>query len=62
MSQCLNEASYRYTWAGEDESFVCMEHEKQIKRIAGALGYHCQTIPIDLGLVERCRQNIKDSV
>ncbi len=64
MTQCPNKAAYRYTWAGQDESFVCEEHEMQIKGIADALGYHCQTIPI-IGyelLEEQCRQQVKDGV
>ena len=62
MAQCPNLAAYRYTWAGQDESVICEEHEKQLKGIADAMGYHCQTIPIDGQLPQQCRQIIKDGV
>jgi len=58
MPKCQNEAAYRYTWAGQDESYICEEHVRQLKGICEAMGYYCQTIPYEG--VEQCRQNVKE--
>lgn len=46
-NNCTNNADYRYTWAGKDESFICEEHSKKMKSIAKAIGYYIQLIPLD---------------
>ncbi|MEE9610373.1 MAG: hypothetical protein V3W19_03935 [Desulfatiglandales bacterium] len=64
MAQCQNKATFRYTWPGKDESFICDEHEEQLRRIADAMGFHCQTIPI-VGyefVKEQCQQQVKVGV
>ncbi len=39
--------AYRFTWAGQDEAAICEAHSRQMKTIAGAMGYHIQMIPLD---------------
>ena len=44
--QCGQSAEFRYTWAGQDESFCCFEHGQQIQGVAQAIGYHIQLIQL----------------
>ena len=37
---------FRYTWPGRDEAYACVEHAKQLKNVAQALGFHLQMIPL----------------
>lgn len=55
---CTNDAVFRYTWPGKDESFICLEHSIQLRGIANALGLYLQLIPIPPGL-EKCHQIIE---
>ncbi len=45
--KCNRPAMYRYTWAGQDESFCCFIHGQQIQGVAQVMGYHLQLIPLD---------------
>jgi len=56
--KCSKIAVYRFTWPGQDESYICEEHEPQLKGIANAMGFHCQTI--DYMGHEECRQQMKE--
>ena len=56
---CPNEAAFRYTWAGQDENFVCLEHAGWLKTVANAIAYHLQLIPIQPKQEISCRQIIK---
>ena len=56
---CDNQAAYRYTWPGEDESVVCEGHSSQLQAVASAIGIHLQIIPLsgkdlEIGLI--CNQ------
>ena len=42
--KCTNEAYYRYTWPGKDESLACVIHAQGIKKVASAIGLHLQFI------------------
>jgi hypothetical protein len=53
---CQNIALFRYTWAGRDESFICLEHAGQLKTVANAIGYYLQLIPIEANPEIICRQ------
>ena len=44
--KCDQQALFRYTWAGRDESYCCLEHAQQIQGIAQAMGYYVQLIPL----------------
>lgn len=59
--QCSNEASFRFTWPGREESFICADHIGKLSAIADAMGLPLQIIPLD-PLVERdremCRQRV----
>ena len=44
--KCNQQALFRYTWAGRDESYCCLEHAQGIKTIADAIGYYVQFIPL----------------
>lgn len=55
---CGERAVVRYTWAGNGESYCCIEHAKEIKALADAIGYYVQMIPIlDSDGVEYICQN-----
>ena len=55
---CPNDAVFRYTWPGRDESFICLEHSQGLRAVANALSLHLQLIPIMPGL-ETCHQIVK---
>lgn len=41
---CNNLANFRYTWPGQNESFVCAEHAARLKDVAAAMGMPLQLI------------------
>lgn len=43
---CGNDASFRFTWPGRDESFICLEHSIKLAHVASAMGLRLQIIPI----------------
>ena len=43
---CNNKAIYRYTWPGRDESFICERHVSWLKKVANAMGFSLQVIPL----------------
>jgi hypothetical protein len=45
-TKCGQPAAVRYTWAGRDESYACIEHAAEISRLADAMGYYIQFIPL----------------
>lgn len=50
QSGCTEKAVARYTWPGRDEAGeagVCAAHLRKLLGVAGAIGLHVQTIPID---------------
>ncbi len=56
---CPNTAIFRYTWAGRDENFICLEHAAQLKTVAAAIGYYLQLIQIEPNPETTCRQITK---
>jgi hypothetical protein len=52
---CDEHASYRYTWPGRDESFICAQCAERLRRIADAMGLYLQLIPLMPG-TETCQQ------
>lgn len=53
---CKRDAKYRYTWPGNDESFICERHSLKMAVVARAMGLHLQLIPLDEGQPETCTQ------
>lgn len=60
--QCRNQASYRFTWPGREESFICMEHVDQLRGVADAIGLPLQTIELshEEQAKHTCNQEIKE--
>ena len=44
---CTESAEYRYTWPGQDESYICGIHAIKLTNIANAMGLHLQLIPLE---------------
>jgi len=63
MTKCKQPPLFRYTWAGHDESFVCLEHAQQLKNIADAIGYYVQLIPLsgDEQMKTSCQQEVENA-
>ena len=59
--KCNQQALFRYTWAGRDESFCCLEHAQQLQGVAQAIGYYVQLIPLsgDEQMKVSCSQEVK---
>lgn len=47
MRKCDNDAAYRFTWPGQDESVVCEQHSKKLIGIANAMGFYIQLKPLE---------------
>ena len=45
--KCENAALFRYTWPGNDESFICLEHSLWLQKVANAIGLHLQMIQVN---------------
>ena len=43
---CDQLAKYRYTWPGQDESFICEKHAPKLKGISQVMGFYLQLIPL----------------
>lgn len=43
---CDNEAKYRYTWPGRNESLICEEHVEKLRAVANAMGFYIQIVPL----------------
>jgi hypothetical protein len=44
--QCENDAAYRFTWPGSDESVICEEHVGKLRGVANAMGFYIQIRPL----------------
>jgi hypothetical protein len=44
--QCPCLASYRFTWPGRPESFICGECEPKLRKVAQAMGLPLQIIDL----------------
>ncbi len=56
VQNCGNVASHRFTWPGNDESFICQEHVTWVRRVAKAMGLHLQVIELDEHTDKICLQ------
>lgn len=61
--KCQQQAVFRYTWPGHDESFICIDHAVQMQGVAQAMGLYLQLIPLsgDDQLKVSCSQKVKDT-
>lgn len=57
---CAQPAQYRYTWPGQDESYICQSCSVGLGAIANALGLHLQMIPVELS-DSKCQQILGSS-
>ena len=59
--KCDQQALFRYTWAGRNESFCCLEHAQQLQGVAQAIGYYVQLIPLsgDEQMKVSCQQEVR---
>jgi len=57
MNTCENRASFRFTWPGRDESFICSGHSVKLQIVADAIDFHLQLIPVEKG-EQLCRQKV----
>lgn len=46
QDKCTQEAAYRYTWPGRDESYICDKCSAKLLAIATAMGFYVQLIPL----------------
>lgn len=44
--QCPCLASYRFTWPGRSEAFICGECEPKLRKVADAMGLSLQIIEL----------------
>lgn len=60
-NKCQEQALFRYTWAGSNESFCCLTHAQQIQGVAQAMGYYVQLIPLsgDEQLKVTCQSKVR---
>lgn len=61
MDKCQEQALFRYTWPGRDESFICLEHAQQLQGLARAIGLYLQFIPLsgDEQMRVSCSQEVR---
>lgn len=43
---CPNLATHAFTWPGQDQSYICLEHALKLLGVASAMGMHVQIIPL----------------
>lgn len=55
QKNCNEDATFRYTWAGREESHVCMVCALKLANVAAAMSYPLQLIPLDLHDLERAK-------
>jgi len=50
---CDELAKYKFTWLGQDESFICEKHASKLKGVSHAMGFYLQLIPLsDVEILE----------
>ena len=46
QKNCDEPAAFRFTWPGQDEAGICIDHVDKLQNIARAMGLHLQVIPL----------------
>ncbi len=44
---CEAEGTYRFTWPGQDEQYICEDHVAQLRGMAAAMGFHLQVTELE---------------
>ena len=59
---CDGTAQWRFAWPGKDEAGICAAHEPKLRRVAAALGFHLQLVPIErlCGACHQVRTFVED--
>lgn len=62
MAKCEAFPMFRYTWPGQDEAMVCLEHAFRVAWVAEALGMYLQFIPLEFcrNVIGECSQEVPD--
>lgn len=62
MTKCNKPPFFRYTWPGQDEAMICMDHAFRLEEIAEAMGLYVQLIPLtsEQFLNGECSQEVRD--
>lgn len=63
MTKCDQYPMFRYTWPGQNEAMICLQHALQMGAIAQAMGLYLQFIPLDPDryVIGECSQEIRDA-
>lgn len=56
--KCPNNANFRYTWPGKNESYCCRFHSIGIERVANAIGMYLQLIPLSSASKIPCNSRV----
>ncbi len=48
QEKCENDAAFKYTWPGKDESYSCFECSLKVAGLAQVMGLHLQVRPMTL--------------
>ena len=58
--RCDKPAVRRFTWPGQDESFICQDHLPKLLGIVAAMGMHLQLVPLPDDTTETCKQRVSE--
>ena len=47
QSTCDKPGLFRFTWPGEDEAVICIEHAPTLQAVAAGMGIHLQLRPVE---------------
>lgn len=56
--RCGKPAVRRYTWPGNDESFICQDHLPKLLGVVNAMGMHLQLIELPDDTEDTCKQRV----
>lgn len=48
QQNCENEAAFKFTWPGKDESVICDVCVHKLRTVANAIGLHLQVRPLSV--------------
>lgn len=48
QNDCENDACWKYTWPGKDESYSCLDCLIKVQTVAQAIGLHLQMRPMTM--------------
>lgn len=57
---CGKVATHRFTWPGNDETFICENHLSWMKQIVAAMSMHLQIIDIRPDISKTCTQKVNE--